>query len=642
MLDLMRRKKRLKAVLWLVIIGLALGMLLFFVPGGQMGDPGMGSSAATVDGQPILLKDYWQTYRRVLENYSAGGRNRLDPEMIRALGIGRMALDSLIATKVVDYEARRMGLTVTPEELRRAIEAYPGFQDRGSFIGVDRYRALLAANNLTVTEFEGSVRNSLLGRKLQNVIADSVDVSDKELREEFTRQNQEAQVQFAVLRKDDFKKQVKPTEPDLRAYFDKNREKYFVKEQRKAQYILLSIPDLAPTIKVSEKEIQDAWARQPHEETVDASHILLKVEDPAKDAAVRGQAETILKQVQAGVDFGELAKKYSEDTGSAQQGGNLGPFSRGRMVKEFENAAFSLKPGEVSGLVRTQFGYHIIKVLGRDVPTLESSRRSIETSVQQQRAGELAKTKAAEAAKMTETNKDLNAVAKSLGVPAQVRETGLMAKNSEPLTSGISQQMLDGIFLLKEVNAIGKPVEHPMGQAIPKLVETRLPKPPDFDEARAAVEKDLIDARAAELMQAEAKKLSDEGAKVASLEAAAKKQGLTVQTSKPFKKTSASEPELAGSQAAISDAFSLPAGGVSAPIPIEGGNREIVLQVKSRTPFDEEAFSKQKGELRNRQLSMLRDAYFQDYIRRVTESLEKSGKIRINTQAVEQMTGSTS
>lgn len=642
MLDLMRRKKRLKAVLWLVIIGLALGMLLFFVPGGQMGDPGMGSSAATVDGQPILLKDFWQTYRRVLENYSAGGRNRLDSEMIRALGIGRMALDSLIATKVVDYEARRMGLTVTPEELRRAIEAYPGFQDRGSFIGVDRYRALLAANNLTVTEFEGSVRNSLLGRKLQNVVADSVDVSDKELREEFTRQNQEAQVQFAVLRKDDFKKQVKPTEPDLRAYFDKNREKYFVKEQRKAQYILLSIPDLAPTIKVSEKEIQDAWARQPHEETVDASHILLKVEDPAKDAAVRGQAETILKQVQAGVDFGELAKKYSEDTGSAQQGGNLGPFSRGRMVKEFENAAFSLKPGEVSGLVRTQFGYHIIKVLGRDVPTLESSRRSIETSVQQQRAGELAKTKAAEAAKMTETNKDLNAVAKSLGVPAQVRETGLMAKNSEPLTSGISQQMLDGIFLLKEINAIGKPVEHPMGQAIPKLVETRLPKPPDFDEARAAVEKDLIDARAAELMQAEAKKLSDEGAKVASLEAAAKKQGLTVQTSKPFKKTSASEPELAGSQAAISDAFSLPAGGVSAPIPIEGGNREIVLQVKSRTPFDEEAFSKQKGELRNRQLSMLRDAYFQDYIRRVTESLEKSGKIRINTRAVEQMTGSTS
>lgn len=642
MLDLMRRKKRLKAVLWLVIIGLALGMLLFFVPGGQMGDPGMGSSAATVDGQQIPLKDFWQTYRRVLENYSAGGRNRLDSEMIRALGIGRMALDSLIATKVVDYEARRMGLTVTPEELRRAIEAYPGFQDRGSFIGVDRYRALLAANNLTVTEFEGSVRNSLLGRKLQNVVADSVDVSDKELREEFTRQNQEAQVQFAVLRKDDFKKQVKPTEPDLRAYFDKNREKYFVKEQRKAQYILLSIPDLAPTIKVSEKEIQDAWARQPHEETVDASHILLKVEDPAKDAAVRGQAETILKQVQAGVDFGELAKKYSEDTGSAQQGGNLGPFSRGRMVKEFENAAFSLKPGEVSGLVRTQFGYHIIKVLGRDVPTLESSRRSIETSVQQQRAGELAKTKAAEAAKMTETNKDLNAVAKSLGVPAQVRETGLMAKNSEPLTSGISQQMLDGIFLLKEVNAIGKPVEHPMGQAIPKLVETRLPKPPDFDEARAAVEKDLIDARAAELMQAEAKKLSDEGAKVASLEAAAKKQGLTVQTSKPFKKTSASEPELAGSQAAISDAFSLPAGGVSAPIPIEGGNREIVLQVKSRTPFDEEAFSKQKGELRNRQLSMLRDAYFQDYIRRVTESLEKSGKIRINTRAVEQMTGSTS
>jgi len=642
MLDLMRRKTRLKAVLWLVIIGLALGMLLLFVPGGQMGDSGMGSAAATVDGQPIPLKDFWQTYRRVLDNYSAGGRNRLDPEMIKALGIGKMALDSLITAKVLDYEARRMGLTVTPDELRRAIETYPGFQDRGAFIGVERYRAVLAANSLTVTEFENNVRNSLLGRKLQNVLADSVEVSDKEIRDEFIRQNQEAQVQFVVLKKDDFKKDVKPTETELRAYFDKNKDKYFVKEQRNVRYLLLSIPELAPTIKVTENDIQDAWARQPHDETVDASHILFKLEDPSKDAEVRAKAEQVLKQIQAGGDFAELARKYSEDTGSAQQGGNLGPFTRGRMVREFENVAFSLKPGEVSGLVRTQFGYHIIKVLSREVPTLEANRKSIEASIQQQRASEVAKAKAAEAARLTETNKDLNAVAKSLGVPAQVRETGLMAKNSDPLANGISQQMLDEVFQLKEINSIGKPVEHPMGQAIPQLMETRLPKPPDFAEARAAVEKDLIDARAGELMQAEAKKLSGEAVQAASLEAAAKKDRLTVQTSKPFKKTGASEPELASSQAATADAFSLPVGGISAPIPIEGGNREIVLQVKSRTPFDEEAFNKQKAELRTRLLSVLREAYFQDYIRQVTDGLEKSGKIRINTRAVDQVTGTTS
>ena len=642
MLDLMRRKTRLKAVLWLVIIGLALGMLLLFVPGGQMGDSGMGSAAATVDGQPIPLKDFWQTYRRVLDNYSAGGRNRLDPEMIKALGIGKMALDSLITAKVLDYEARRMGLTVTPDELRRAIETYPGFQDRGAFIGVERYRAVLAANSLTVTEFENNVRNSLLGRKLQNVLADSVEVSDKEIRDEFIRQNQEAQVQFVVFRKDDFKKDVKPTETELRAYFDKNKDKYFIKEQRKVRYLLLSIPELAPTIKVTENDIQDTWARQPHDETVDASHILFKLEDPSKDAEVRAKAEQVLKQIQAGGDFAELARKYSEDTGSAQQGGNLGPFTRGRMVREFENVAFSLKPGEVSGLVRTQFGYHIIKVLSREVPTLEANRKSIEASIQQQRASEVAKAKAAEAARLAETNKDLSAVAKSLGVPAQVRETGLMAKNSDPLANGISQQMLDEVFQLKEINSIGKPVEHPMGQAIPQLMETRLPKPPDFAEARAAVEKDLIDARAGELMQAEAKKLSGEAVQAASLETAAKKDRLTVQTSKPFKKTGASEPELASSQAATADAFSLPVGGISAPIPIEGGNREIVLQVKSRTPFDEEAFNKQKAELRTRLLSVLREAYFQDYIRQVTDGLEKSGKIRINTRAVDQVTGTTS
>jgi len=436
MLHLMRGKKQLKAFLWLVIVGLALGMLLLFIPGANVDGGGLATSAATVDGNPIPMQDYWKTYRRILENYSAGGRNRLDAATIRALGLGRQALDALISARVVDYAAGRLGLSVSPEELRRAIETHPSLQDKGVFIGVERYKAVLAANNLSVNEFEDGLRDMLLARKLQYVIADSMDVAEKELREEFSRENLEAQVQYAVLKRDDFLARVKPSESDLRGWFDKNKAKFFIKEQRRAQYLLLSVETLAPTITVSERDILDAWERLPREETVNASHILLKVEDPSKDAAAKSRAEEVLKQVNAGGDFAELARKYSEDTGSAQQGGNLGSFPRGRMVSEFDNAAFALKPGEVSGLVKTQFGYHIIKVLGREVPSLAAARPGIIRSIQLDRGSDLVRRKAAEAAKLAETNKDLNSVAKALGIPSEVRETGLVASRCWTRSSG--------------------------------------------------------------------------------------------------------------------------------------------------------------------------------------------------------------
>ncbi len=639
MLDLMRRKKQLKAILWLVIIGLALGMLLLFIPGANVGGGVLATSAATVNGDPIPMQEYWKTYRRILDSYSAGGRNRIDPETIKALGLGRQALDVLINARVVEYAAKRLGLSVSQEELRRAIETHPALQDGNAFIGVERYKAVLAANNLSVNEFENGLRGQLLSRKLQNMISDSVQVTDRELRAEFSRQNQEAQVDYVVLRRDDFTQQVKPTESELRAWFEKNRPKYAIKEQRRAQYLLLSIDSLAPTINVSEQDIRDVWDRQPREETVDASHILFKVEDPAKDAEVRARAEGVLKEIRAGGDFAELARKYSEDTGSAQQGGNLGPFPRGRMVREFENTAFALQPDEVSGLVRTQFGYHIIKVLRHDVPSLEEARPGITRSVQLDRATDLIRRKAAEAARLAETDKDLNSIAKALGVPSEIRDTGLLASNADPVANGISQAMLDEIFRLKAVNDVGKPVDHPLGQAIPKLLETRLPKPPDFSDSRAAVEKDLIDERAGALMQAEAKKLAEAAGKSGSLAAASKDRGLTIQSSKSFSRTNASDPEIAASQQAIAASFDLAVGGVSAPISIEDGSKFLVLQVKSRTPFDEEAFKKQRTELRDRMLGMWQDSYFRDYIRRVTDDLEKAGKIRINSQAIDQVTG---
>jgi len=156
MLDLMRRKKRLKIILWLVIFSLALGMLLFFVPGVNVGGVATDTSAATVDGQPISINDFVNTYRKTVDSYNQGGKNRLDAATLKALGISKQVLDSMITGKVVELVAKRVGVEITPGEIRQAVETHPSLQDQGKFIGIERYKALLTANNLSIPEFEES------------------------------------------------------------------------------------------------------------------------------------------------------------------------------------------------------------------------------------------------------------------------------------------------------------------------------------------------------------------------------------------------------------------------------------------------------------------------------------------------------
>lgn len=638
MLDLMRRKKRLKAILWVVIFSLALGMLLFFVPGVDIGNVARDTSAATVDGQAIPIDDFVTAYRRTVKQYSDNGKNKIEPETLKAMGLPKQVLDELVMAKVLGSIAERFGIKVTENEVRQAIETYPYFQDQGKFIGIERYKAMLSSNDVSVEEFEKSMRQSQLVKKVRAIITDSLDMSESELREEFSRANQQTQVYFALLKKEDFKKRVKPAEAELRAYFGGHKTSYQVKEKRRAQYLLIPISPAMANANVSEQEILDEWNQRPHDEVVEAAHILFKLEDPAKEAEVKAKAESVLKKARAGESFGDLAKKYSEDTGSASQGGYLGPFNRGQMVKEFSDAAFALKPGEVSELVRSQYGYHIIRVLKHETPTLESSRNNLIMSIRMRQARELANKKAEEAAQAAEKNKDLNAVSKTLGIPTEVTDTGLFQKSDPSIELQVPQALQDEVFRLKDINSIGKVIEHPVGFALPKLIEVQMAKPGEFDQFRAQIERDYIDSKAKELMQAEAKKLSDTARKQGSLEKAAKELGLSVKTSQLFSISGTADPEIGTNPSFNRIASELQPGSVSDPIPVL--DNEAVLQVKSRTPFDESAFAKQKAELRNKLLQSSQDAYFQEYLRKITEELEKAGKIRINTKALEELPAS--
>jgi peptidyl-prolyl cis-trans isomerase D len=633
MLDIMRRKKRLKAILWVVIFSLALGMLLFFVPGVNIGSVARDTSAATVDGQVIPMNDFAAAYRRMVKQYSNRAKDRIDPETLKAMGLPKQVLDEMISEKVLQSIADGFGVTATENEVRRGIETFPYFQDQGKFIGIERYKALLAANDLSVDEFEKNMRSSQIANKVRAIVTDSLDVSDRELRDEFSRANQKTQVDYTILKKDDFRKRVKPVEAELRAYFEGHKASYQIKEKRRAQYLLVPISPIISSVNVTEQEILDEWNQKPREETADVSHILFKVDDKSKDAEVKAKAEKVLERAKNGEDFAELAKKYSQDTGNASQGGNLGLIRRGYRFKEFDDVAFSLKDGEISGLVRTRWGYHIIRTIKHIIPTLELNRSDLIAAIRYRKAKDIAKQKAEEAGQLAEKSKDLSSAAKNLGVETTIKETGLFQKDDVLKEVVNLQSVRDEVFGLKEINAIGKVVEHPWGYAIPKLLEVQLPKPGDFAEFKAQIEKDYIDSKAKELMQSEAKKLSETARKQGSLEKAAKEMGLSTQTSQPFGISGTPNPEIGANPSFNKVAFELQPGNVSEPLSLL--DNEAVLQVKSRSPFDEAVFQKQKAELRAKLLQSSQDSYFQEYVRKVTEDLEKAGKIRINAKALE-------
>jgi peptidyl-prolyl cis-trans isomerase D len=634
----MRRKKRLKLILWLVIISLGMGMLLLFVPGQNVGIQGFDNSVATVAGDPISAKDFSSTYSRFVQNYSDNGRNKTDVETLKRLQVDKQALNALIQVRVVNYVGKQMGLNVTPEEVTRSIESNPSFRSQAGFIGVDAYKSVLATNGIDVDQFEQGMKYTLLARKVLNLLTDSLSVPEKQIRDFFRKQNSEAQVQYVLFDKEAAKKKISPAEAELKAYFEANKDKYFIKEKRKAQYLLLSVADIAAQINVTEQEIDAAWAKEEHSETVTASHILLKVDDPAKDAEVKAKAEALLKRAKANEDFAELARQNSQDEGSAAQGGNLGPFTRGKMTKVFEDAAFSLKAGEISNLVRSEFGYHIIKVQSHEIPSKETSRLGLIRSIQIDRALEICKQKADEALKMAATQKDFAAIAKALNVPAKVQESPLVDRGGDAYSLGLSQEFVDELFALKEKNSIGKPVDVAAGRALPKLIDIVLPKPPGFQESADQVRKDYMEIKSTEAIMQQAQKISDDAKTFADLAKAAQKAGVAVKTSDVFKQNAQPSKELGIVPEFNNATFELPVGGVSGPVAMNGGKQIAVLQVKTLTPINEAEYAKQKSILIDQALSNARNAYFDEYIRKATEQLEKARKIRINASLMDQIT----
>src|SRR6185312_5547214 len=289
---------------------------------------------------------------------------------------GQQVLRNLVIQQALQDQARQMGLTPsTAEIIQAAQQQAPVLYPNGKYVGDDQAAQIMAQNQMTLPQFETQLRQNLMIGKVYNLVTDPVRVSDAEVQQQFERDNQKATFSYVVLKPTDLLAQVKVTPQALDAYYKAHKATYNSPEQRKIEVLLANTAQIGATIPISDAAVaqfyQQNISEYSHPEQVKASHILIKFPSqnptPAEIAATKAKAEDVLKQVQAKpTDFAALAKKFSQDDATAPSGGELGFIQRNQTVPNFEKTAFSLPVGQISGLVQTEYGFHIIKIEAHD------------------------------------------------------------------------------------------------------------------------------------------------------------------------------------------------------------------------------------------------------------------------------------
>jgi peptidyl-prolyl cis-trans isomerase D len=599
-LALMRRHRRwLYIFLWLVIAA----FIILYIPAFQ--SQGRGTPAETVvsvGGLPISVAELQRTYTRQRQMYDRLYQGRLDENMIRQLGLEEQALESLVTDRLVELEAKRLGLTVSDEALARAIATSPEYQDDGRFIGTDEIRRRLDLQGLSEEDFERSLRGQLLRLGLEGLVGSAVSVSDAEVEREFRRRNEQVKLEYVLADAARFRPAVHPTEEEITARFEARKDAYHIPEKRVVSYVLLDRAALQPQVAVTDRDIeiyyQDHREEFRQEEEACASHILVKVKsgetgEGHPDAEAKQIAQGLLDQVKAGADFAALAKKSSEDQGSAQNGGDLGCFPPGRMVPAFDDAVFSMQPAQVSDLVKTSFGYHIIRLASRRESTvlpLDQVKERIRASVTERKVRDLGEQKSQALADALARGKSLEEAAKA---------EGLAVQRSAPFARSETPPILASPVLVARVFALKKPGEAekegfalPQGAAFVSLAEIQPARTPELKDVHDKVRADLVDEGAFARARAAAAGVKASAEKLG-LEKAAAAAGLVrKETPAPTGRGQALG-DLGTGGALEEAAFSLPEKRLSDPVRTASG--WAVLRVLEKKPFDPAELAKQKG-----------------------------------------------
>ncbi len=534
MLDFMRRNARswgIKAALAAIIL-----VFIFFMGGG--GQIGAGPKALVTVGEIQITRPEFDLAERRNEAYFREQfQGQVSEQMLRSLNVPRMTLDQLVDGAVLREEAGRIGLVITEEAIREQLMRVPAFQRDGKFSPA-LYRETLRAQNMSPGAFEETVRQDLLEAQLADIIRRGSHVSEEEAWQAYQLQNRKITLSYVAVDSEPLEKDVTVDDAALEGFYESHKEDYRVPPTVQLRYVAYKVPTLAGKVEVTEVELNEYYELNKnsefrHDEQVAARHILKKVNGEGDDAkaAARKAIEDVQARLKAGEGFEDLARSESDDPGSATKGGDLGLFSRGRMVPAFEAVAFSTEPGQTSDIVESDFGFHIIQVYDKKpagVAPFDEVQDQIRQKVAEKKALDFAFEYSAEDAAKLENGGKLDDVASARGLI--VEETPSFPQGAVVPGIGTAPNVSEAAFALETPGDVSPPLKVGSDYFLVSLVEKKESTVPPFAEVREAVEQAYRADKAIDAARARADEILEAARGGKALSALAEQHGLEVKT----------------------------------------------------------------------------------------------------------------
>jgi len=411
-----------------VILALILIPFALFGIDSYLNQAGNNLSIAKVNGYKIALPEYNRAIENVRNRMMTEGK-KVDPAMFDSFEFKESVVDGLISKQLVNNDIKKSKFKITDQQLSQYIIGMPEFQKDGKF-SQELYDKVLQSNQLTPKKFEESIRNDLLIQQVRDGLQKLTFIPPNNLAETLKATSQQREISVAEFKTKEYMAKANITEKEMQAFYDQNKSKFLAPEQVKAEFVVFSLASILPTINVTEDEIKTFYKtnsdKYQNQQQREASHILIaasKNAAPAEKAKAKAKAEELLSQIRKNPkQFEELATKYSQDPESAKKGGELGAFGRGMMVKPFDDAVFSMKVNEISNIVESDFGYHIIKltkIIGEG-GSFDSMKPQIKAELIYQKGQEKFAALAEEFSnKVYEQSSSLDAVSKKFNLPIQ-------------------------------------------------------------------------------------------------------------------------------------------------------------------------------------------------------------------------------
>src|ERR1700730_16894135 len=560
-------------------------------------------------------------------------RNQV-PKQLESLYV-RQILNQLIFQKEMEYEAKRLGIRVSEQEQADRIRQFlPTAYNGDTFVGMDRYAAEVQSRfQLSVPVFEELIRQGLLQDKFRKLVTDGISVGPSELQDEFKYKNEKVKLDYAFIKPEDLEAKITPDEAEIKAAYEKNRSRYQVPEKRVVRYGLVDLSHLRQNAQISDDELKAQYQQNIQQyqvsNRVHAEHILLMTvgKTDAEVEEIRQKAEDVLKQAKKVGNFEELAKKYSEDPGSKDKGGDLGWITQGQTVPEFEKTAFSLDKGKFSDLVKTQYGFHIIKVLDKETAhtkPFDEVKDSIKVPLLLPKVDKLASDEADQlSATIRRSNKvSLDDLAKQFHL--SLGETRPVTAIDPILELGNSKEAKEAIFRLRQ-DELSLPIRTDRGYLVLSVKQIQPAHPGSLEEVRDKIITELKQQKSTELARTKAEDLAKRIKGGEKFEAAAKSLGLEAKSSDLFARKGSISGAVSVKQVAA--AFQLKSGDVGAPLNL--GANWFVFRVAEKQEPNPADFESQKKQLTDEVLQTKRNLAFEAFRTSLETRLKQEGKLQI-------------